>query len=108
LLFRVQLLVGRRAPVASIGGIALLGYGILAAVASVASAGSLAQPGFLFHFGTPYSDEIALDQPIDAGQTFTVNNANGRTVIHGGSGSGVPVIARLHRRDQAHPPARPA
>ena len=105
LLFRDQLPVGLRAPIASIGGIALLGYGILAALASVASAGSLAQPGFLFHFGTPYSDEITLDQPIDAGQTFTVNNATGRTVIHGGSGSGVHVIARLHYWTQDNPPA---
>src|SRR5205085_3310891 len=84
LLFRDQLPVDMRAPVATIGGIALLGYGVLAAVASVASAGTLARPGFMANFGSPpFSDEITLDQPLIAGQTFTLSNTSGRTVIHG-------------------------
>jgi len=104
-LFRDQLPAGARAPVATLGGITLLGYGVLAAIASVASAGTLARPGFMSNFGgTPFNDEITLDQPIAAGQSFSVANSSGRTVIHGGSGSGVHVIARRHYWVDTQPP----
>ncbi|HET6316919.1 MAG TPA: DUF4097 family beta strand repeat-containing protein [Chloroflexota bacterium] len=104
LLFRDKLPTEVRAPVATVGGIALLGYGILAAIASVASAGTLARPWFMPTFGgAPFNDEITLDQPM-AGQTFTVTNTSGRTVIHGGSGTGVHVIARRHFWNEDQPP----
>ncbi len=105
LLFRDHLPAEVRAPVATVGGIALLGYGILAAIASVTSAGTLGRPWFMPNFGgTPFNDEITLDQPIPTGQTFTVTNTSGRTVIHGGSGTGVHVIARRHYWNEGQPP----
>src|SRR5205814_9022176 len=97
LLFRDHIPAHLRAPVATVGGIALVGYGILAAFASIASTGPLARPSFFANFGgAPFNDEIALDQPIAAGQTFTVTNSSGKTTIHGGGGSGVQLIAKPH------------
>ncbi len=105
ILFREHLPPGLRAPVATIGGIALLGYGVLAAIASVAAAGTLARPGFMLNFGgTPFSDDATFTQPIAAGQTFTVNNPNGRTVIHGGDGTDVHVLARRKFWVDGQPP----
>jgi hypothetical protein len=46
LLFRDQLPGPVRRPVATVGGLALLAYGILAAAASVAAGGTLARSGF--------------------------------------------------------------
>jgi hypothetical protein len=105
LLFRDYIPPAARAPVATVGGIALLGYGILAAIASVAAAGNLTNPGFMARFGgTPFNDEITLERPIAAGETFTVTNPNGRTVIQGRDGSTVRVLARRHFWVDGQPP----
>jgi hypothetical protein len=105
LLFRDHLPPSVRAPVGTIGGIALLGYGILAAIATVTSAGTFARPAFMPGFGSsPFNDEITLEQPIAAGQTFSVTNTSGQTVVHGGDSSSVHLIARRHFWDQSHPP----
>src|SRR5205823_2785644 len=58
LLFKDHLPAVVRRPIAMFGGIALLGYGVLAALASVAAAGSLARPDFMTNFGgsAPFSD----------------------------------------------------
>jgi hypothetical protein len=97
LLFRESLPAGLRKPIGTLGGLALLAYGILAAAASVAAGGTLARTGMAPGFGTsPFADTVQLDKPISPGQTFTVVNTNGSTTIHGGSGSSVHVEATRH------------
>jgi hypothetical protein len=105
LLFRDQLPRQLRAPVATLGGIALLAYGVLAAVASVAVAGSLTAPGFMARFsGAPYNDQLTFDQPLSSGQAFTVSNSSGRTLIRAGTGSAVHVVANRHFWNEGQPP----
>jgi hypothetical protein len=94
LLFRDHLPLAARRPIATLGGLALLAYGILAAAASMATAGTTARGGLANFGAAPFADSVTLDSPIAAGQTFTVNNSNGRTTIHGGTGSSsVHVVA---------------
>lgn len=97
LLFRDQLPVTARRPIATVGGLALLAYGVLAAAATVASGGILAHSGVAASFGpSPFADTVTLDAPIASDATFSVDNANGQTTIHGGSGSTVHVTATRH------------
>ena len=57
---------------------------LIAGLATVAAAGTIATPNFGFNFGTtPYSDTITLAQPIAAGNTFNVANTSGRTSVRG-------------------------
>jgi hypothetical protein len=96
-LLRESLPVPLRRPIATLGGWALLVYGVVAAVTSVAAGGTLARAGFTPGLGaSPFADTVTLETSLDAGQTFTVNNPNGRTSIHGGSGTGVHVVATRH------------
>jgi len=105
LLFREQLPIALRQPVATLGAIMLMGYGLLAAIASVAAAGTLVSPDFMADFGhAPYSDTITLDQPIAAGETFNVTNSSGRTTIRVGSGNSVHVVATRRFWVQGQPP----
>jgi Toastrack DUF4097 len=104
LLFRDHLPLALRQPVGTLGGIALLGYGLLAAMASVAAAGSLVHPDFMANFGTPYSDTITLEQPIASGDTFNVNNSSGRTSVRVGAADTVHVVATRHFSVQGQPP----
>jgi hypothetical protein len=94
-----------RRPIATLGGLGLLAYGVLAAAASVANGGNLAQtsvaPAFV---SPPFGDTLNLDAPIAAGQTFTVNNDNGSTTIRGGSGPDVHVVATRHSVFGQSPP----
>src|SRR5439155_4872044 len=98
LLVRDQLPLAARRPIATLGGLALLAYGILAAAASMATAGTLARTGLGANFGrSPFAETVTLDSPIAAGQTLSVNNSDGRTTIHGGSSSSnVHVVATKH------------
>jgi Putative adhesin len=106
LLFRDQLPLEARRPIATLGGMALLGYGLLAAASSVAAGGAFARQGFGTGFGaSPFADTVKLDEPIAAGQTFSVNNPNGRTTIRVGAGSTVNVIATRHRSLGGQDPA---
>jgi Putative adhesin len=99
LLFRDSLPTQAQRPIATFGGLALLAYGILAAAASVAAGGAIPRTGTAAGFGpSPLTDTVTLEQPIADGQTFSVNNATGRTIIHGGSGSVVHVVATRHSR----------
>ncbi len=94
LLFHDHLPAALRQPVATLGAILLLGYGLLAAVASVAAAGTLVNADFMANWGhAPHSDTITLDQPIAAGETFNVTNSSGRTTIRVGGGNTVHVVA---------------
>ena len=71
-----------RRPIGTLGGLALLAYGLLAAAASVATGGTLAQTGLTSPASArrPFADTVVtLDAPISSGQTFTVSNPNGRT-----------------------------
>ncbi len=107
LLFRDSLPTAARRPIATAGGLALLAYGMLAAGASIATAGSQARTGLMGNFGhiPNAADTVTLDTPIAAGQTFTVNNSSGRTVIHGGSTSpAVHVLATRSFSSNGHPP----
>jgi hypothetical protein len=98
LLFRDYLPIAARRPIATIGTLALLVYALLAVAASMATDRALAQTGPVPSFGPPPSaDTLTLDAPITAGQTFTVNNPSGRTIIRGSSSSpGVHVVATRH------------
>jgi hypothetical protein len=97
LLFRESIPAPARKPIATLGGVALLAYGVLAAAASVAAGGALARTGIAPGFGSaPFADTITLDQPIVAGQTLTVTNTSGQTSIHGGDGQTAHVVATRH------------
>ncbi len=86
-----------RRPIATLGGLALLAYGILAAAASVAAGGALARTGIAPGFGTaPFADTIERNEPIAAGQTLTITNTNGPTIVHGGDSDTVHVVASRH------------
>jgi hypothetical protein len=89
--------VPARKPIATLGGVALLAYGILAAAASVAAGGALARTGMAPGFGTaPFAATLNLSEPIAAGQTLTITNTNGPTIVHGGNGQTVDVVANRH------------
>src|SRR5205823_5442417 len=85
-------------------GLALLGYGLLAAAATVANAGAFSRTGFAPSFGATFNDTITLDQPIAAGQMLTVSNSSGSTVVHGGNGDSVHVVANRHYSVSGHAP----
>jgi hypothetical protein len=107
LLLRDALPAPARRPIATLGGLALLAYGIIAAAATVAAGGALARTGVASGFGfgsSPFTDTVTLDQPISPGQTLAVNNTSGSTTIHGGSGSTVHVVATRHYRFGGQPP----
>src|SRR5437773_2924892 len=62
LLFRDHLPVAARRPLATVGGLALLVYGLLAAAATVASGGAFARAGFTPTFGTaPFNDTVTFE-----------------------------------------------
>jgi Putative adhesin len=97
LLFRDHLPAPLRPPIATLGGLALLGYGILAAAASVATGGALARTDLAASFGSsPFAETVTLEVPIADGQTFSVDNPNGSTTVHAGTGSNVHVVATKH------------
>jgi hypothetical protein len=97
LLFRESIPAPARKPIATLGGVALLAYGVLAAAASVAAGGALERTGIAPGSGSaPFADTITLEQPISSGQTLTVTNANGQTSIHGSDGQTVHVSAARH------------
>jgi len=105
LLFRDHLPAEVRRPIGIFGGVALLAYGLLAAMATVASAGSFAGPTFNFNFGmTPYTDTISLAQPITTGDTFTVDNTSGKTTVRVGGSGAVQVTATRHFSVKDQPP----
>jgi hypothetical protein len=105
LLFRDSLPASARRPIATVGGLALLAYGMLAAASSVAAGGALARTGPLPGFGSsPLSDTVTLDQPISPGQTLSVSNSSGSTTIRGGAGSTVHVVATRHHGFGGRPP----
>ncbi len=87
LLIRDSLPAPVRRPLATLGGLALLAYGIFAATASVAAGGTLVRTG-----ASPFPESVDMSMPISPGQTFTVNNSSGRTTIRGGSGTEVHVV----------------
>jgi putative adhesin len=105
LLVRDSVPSSARRPIATLGGLALLAYGILAAAASMATGGALARGGVSPGFGSsPFSDSVTLEAPIAAGQTFHVDNSSGRTTIHASSGSTVHVEAARHYNLGGQPP----
>jgi hypothetical protein len=105
LLLRDALPAPARRPIATLGGLALLAYGIVAATATVAAGGALARTGVASSFGSsPFSDTITLDQPMSPGQALVVSNTSGRTTIRGGSGSSVHVVATRHYSFAGQPP----
>ncbi|HEY1292248.1 MAG TPA: hypothetical protein VGJ60_04075 [Chloroflexota bacterium] len=97
LLFRESIPRAIRTPIATLGGLALLAYGVLAAAASVAAGGALTRTGVAPGFGTaPFADTIELSQPMSDGQTLTISNTSGSTVVHAGAGQTVHVVANRH------------
>jgi hypothetical protein len=105
MLFKEFLPPAVRGPVATLGGIALLAYGVVAAAATLAAAGSFARAGVTPGSETaPFTDTLTLDAPLDAGQTFSVNNTSGTTTIHSTSAPGVHVVATRHFAFGGQPP----
>jgi len=103
LLFRDQVPRPLRRPIARLGGIALLAYGILAAAASVATGRALAGNELATSFGpSPFADTATLDAPIASGQTFHVDNPTGHTTIQAGTGPNVHVVATKHYSMDGH------
>lgn len=100
LLLRDSLPPPARRPIATLGGLALLAYGILAAAASMATGGALARAGGSPGFGgpAPFVDTVMLEAPIAASQTLVIDNSSGHTTIHAGSGSTIHVEAARHYR----------
>ncbi len=97
LLLREAIPAPARKPIATLGGLALLAYGILAAAASVAAGGALARSGVApGSGGAPFAATLNLSEPIAAGQTLTIANTNGTTIVHGGDGTTVSVVANRH------------
>jgi len=97
LLFRDQLPLPVRRPIATLGGLVLLLYGILSAAATVASGGALVGADLGSGFGgSPFTESITLDLPISAGQTFSVDNPAGQTTVHSGTAANVHVVATKH------------
>jgi putative adhesin len=96
-IFREALPMPVRRPVATLGGLGLLAYGILAAAASVASGGALSGAAVAPGFGaSPYADAVTLELPIAAGQTLTVDNPTGQTTIRGSDTQVAHVVATRH------------
>jgi putative adhesin len=94
LLFRDSLPVAVRGPIASLGGILLLAYGVIAAAATLAAAGNFPATGAE---SSPFADTLTLpDVPIANGQTFTVNNTSGTTTIRPSGEQTVHVVATRH------------
>jgi hypothetical protein len=100
LLVRDRLPLGVRRPLAVLGVVALILYGVVVVGGTVAAA---AGPGAsdlgrirlgMPLFGTPaLTETVDLAVPIGADQTFRVNNPNGRTAIRAGGGAEVRVVA---------------
>ena len=105
LLLRESVPTPLRGPIASIGGFALLVYGVLAAAASVAAGGALESAGLPPALDAgQFADTIRLEQPIAADGTLTVTNTSGSTVIRGGDGNTVRVVANRHFGIAGQPP----
>jgi hypothetical protein len=105
LLFRDVLPPSVRGPVATVGGMALLAYGVIAAAASVAAAGSFGRTGALPGAdASPFSETVTLAAPLAAGQTFSVTNSNGTTTIHTTDDTNVHVTATRHFAFGGQPP----
>jgi hypothetical protein len=101
LLLRDRLPAAWRQPVATLGTIILILYGILALSATLALVGlpaaalgrvRVAMPGFSVPVGTT----INLAAPIEAGETFRVTNSSGQTTIRPVAGNEVRVVATTH------------
>lgn len=95
LLLRDSLPPSVQAPVGTIGGMLLLVYGVAAAAASIAAAGT---------FGGPNVETVNLEQPIAANQTLTINNTSGATTVHAGSDGNVHVVATRRSMFGGPPP----
>jgi Putative adhesin len=73
---------------------ALLAYGVIAAAATLAAAGSF--PANAEGETSPFGNTISLDAPLAAGQTLTVTNTSGSTTIRSTSEPTVHVVATRH------------
>jgi hypothetical protein len=105
LLFREALPPAVRGPIATVGGMALLAYGLIAAAASVAAAGNFSRAGAIpGSDASPFSETVTLNAPLAAGQTFNVTNSNGTTTIHSTDDDNVHVTATRHFAFGGQPP----
>ena len=105
LLLRESVPTPLRAPIATVGGLALLVYGIVAAAASVAAGGALERAGVpAVPDAGQFANTITLEQPMAANGVFTVSNTSGSTTIRGGSGNTVRVVANSRFSFAGQPP----
>jgi hypothetical protein len=89
-----------RGPIATVGGLALLAYGVLAAAATVASAGVGARPAFLPFGAPPIVDTVRLEAALPAGGRLEIGNSSGRTSVRVGAANTVRVVATRRYSDQ--------
>jgi hypothetical protein len=105
LLFRESVPPALRGPLATLGGMALLIYGVVAAAASIAAAGNFERAGVGPAADVaPFADTKPLEAPLANGQTFTVTNTSGTTSIHASNSSTVHVVAKRHFAFGGQPP----
>jgi hypothetical protein len=100
LVFREHVPGGVRPLLASLGGLALLGYGVLAAAATVAAGGGAMAPGgFVSRAGfgpAPFADTLVQSAPLGSGQTLSISNPSGQTIVRAAAVSTVSVSAVRH------------
>jgi hypothetical protein len=113
LLVRDRLPAVVRQPLAVIGAVALIVYGIIAVVSTIAAqagpyAGPLPRPqlGLPGFGGAALTETATLTAPIAAGETLRINNPNGRTVVRAGDGAEVRVVATKHYASGPPPEVR--
>jgi hypothetical protein len=106
LIFRDNLPTALRRPVATIGGLALAGYCLLAAGATIASgSAAVARPPFVWSFGpSPLTDTVHPEGNLSAGQTLTVNSGNGQIAVHQATDNRLHVAATRHYGVGGQPP----
>jgi hypothetical protein len=106
LIFRDSLPAPARRPIATLGGLALLAYCLLAAGAAVASSGAtVARPPFVWSFGpSPLTDTVQRDAAIDQGKTLTVNSGSGQVSVRLSTDANVHVTATRHYGVGGQPP----
>jgi hypothetical protein len=85
-----------RAPVALVGLLALLLYGLVVLAAGIANAGIAVGDPRAFGVGAPFSETVTLTQSIGPNDSFRVSNVSGRTEIRPGPGGQVRVEATKH------------
>jgi Putative adhesin len=97
LLLRDHMPAALHRPVAVLGAAAILAYALLVGATLVDTSTTARSLTAGLGSSVPAADErITLTAPISAGGTLRVENGKGTTVVHGGGGAEVSVVAVRH------------